>query len=43
MEPIVYIIAALTLILGLAVGFIISRAQGAKWQRQERSNACAPS
>jgi ribonuclease Y len=39
MEPIVYIIAALTLILGLAVGFIISRAQGAKWQRQEREKA----
>jgi ribonucrease Y len=39
MEPITFIIAGLTLIVGLAIGFFISRAQYERAQRQNREKA----
>ena len=39
MEPIAFIIAGLTLIVGLAIGFFISRAQYERGQRQNRDKA----
>jgi ribonuclease Y len=39
MEPIAYVVAALTLILGLVIGFFISRAQSEKARREQRDSA----
>jgi ribonuclease Y len=39
MEPIVYLVAGLALVVGLAIGFFISRAQAARTQRQQREKA----
>ena len=39
MEPITYIVAVATLIVGLAIGFFISRGQIAKNQREQRDKA----
>jgi ribonuclease Y len=39
MNPIIFIIAGLTLIVGLAIGFFISRAQYERAQRQNREKA----
>jgi ribonuclease Y len=39
MEPIAYVIIGLALILGLAIGFLISRAQSARVQRQQSEKA----
>ncbi|KAF0107523.1 MAG: hypothetical protein FD146_1557 [Anaerolineaceae bacterium] len=39
MQPIVYVVAGLTLILGLVIGFFISRAQSEKARREQRESA----
>ena len=39
MEPIAFVIAGLTLVVGLAIGYFVSRNQAEKVQRQERQKA----
>ena len=39
MQPIAYVVAVLTLILGLVIGFLVSRAQSEKARREQRDSA----
>jgi ribonuclease Y len=39
MQPIAYVVAALTLIVGLVIGFLVSRAQSEKARREQRDSA----
>jgi ribonuclease Y len=39
MQPIAYVVAGLTLILGLVIGFLVSRAQSEKARREQRDSA----